>query len=139
MQPVAGAAVSPLRRAGAAEAAANATDQAPRPPGLTGRASGPIDRGEGIRQLEVIPVHVLHRLHLPHAATIAAACAALAIALTLLLAETLNDLTSTSAGGSPTPTPTPVQQWTSTGAGWSLSPFSSLLRSPVRVPWTAGS
>ena len=83
-------------------------------------------------------MHVLHRLHLPHAATIAAACAALAIALTLLLAETLNDLTSTSSGGSPTPTSTPVQ-WTSTGARWSLSPFTSLLRSPVRVPWTAGS
>jgi hypothetical protein len=96
-----------------------------------------LTRGEGIRQLEVIPVHVLHRPHLPHAATIAAACAALAIALTLLLAGTLNDLTSTSAGGSPTATPTPVQS-TSTGPGWNLSPFTSLWRSPVRVPWTAG-
>jgi hypothetical protein len=86
----------------------------------------------------VIPVHVLHRFHLPHAAAIAAACAVLAIVLTLLLAETLNDLTSTSAGGSRAPTPTPVQR-TSTGAGWSLNPFTSLLRSPVRVPWTADS
>ena len=82
-------------------------------------------------------MHVLHRPDLPHAATIAAACAALAIVLTLLLAGTLNDLTSTSAGGSPTATPTPVRS-TSTGAGWNLSPFTSLSRSPVRVPWTAG-
>jgi hypothetical protein len=96
-----------------------------------------LTRGEGIRQLEVIPVYVLHRPHLPHAAAIAAAGAALAIVLTLLLAGTLNDLTSTSASGSPTATPIPVQS-TSTGAGWSLSPFTSLLRSPVRVPWTAG-
>ena len=81
-------------------------------------------------------MHVLHRPHLPHAATIAAACAALAIVLTLLVAGTLNDLTSTS-GGSPTAAPTPVQS-TPIGAGWNLSPFTSLLRSPVRVPWTAG-
>jgi hypothetical protein len=85
----------------------------------------------------VIPVHVLHRPHLPHTATIAAACAALAIALTMLLASTLNDLTSTSAGGSPTATPTAVQA-TTTGAGWNLNPFTNLLRSPVRAPWTAG-
>ncbi len=97
-------------------------------------AAGPIDTGEGIRPLEVIPVHVLHRPYLPHAATIAAAGAALAI---VLLAGTLNDLMSASAGGSPTATPTPVQS-TSTGAGWNLSPFTSLLRPPVPVPWTAG-
>jgi hypothetical protein len=95
-----------------------------------------LTRGEGIRQLEVIPVHVLHRPHLPHAATIAAACAALAIVLTLLLAGTLKELTSTSASGAPTVTPPPVQS-TSTSAGWSLSPFTSLLRSPVPVPWAA--
>ncbi len=82
-------------------------------------------------------MHVLHRPHLPHAATIAAACATLAIVLALLLAGTLNDLTSTSVGGSPTAEPTPVQS-TPTGAGWNLSPFTSLLRSPVRVPWTPG-
>jgi len=82
-------------------------------------------------------VHALHRPHLPHAATIAAACAALAIVLTLLLAGTLKDLTFTSASGSPTATPPPVQS-TSTRAGWSLSPFTSLLRSPIRAPWTAG-
>ncbi len=82
-------------------------------------------------------MHVLNRPHLPPAATITAAGAALAIVLTLLLAGTLNDLTSTSADGSPTPAPTPVQS-TPTGAGWNLSPFTSLLRSPVRVPWTAG-
>jgi hypothetical protein len=88
--------------------------------------------------LEVIPVHVLDRRHLPPAATIAAAGAALAIVLTLMLAGTLHDLTSTSASGAPTATPTPAQA-TSTGAGWNLSPFTSLLRSPVRVPWTAAS
>ena len=82
-------------------------------------------------------MHVLHRPHLPHAATLAAACAALAIVLTLLLAGTLKDLMSTSASGSPTATPPPVQS-TSTGAEWNLNPFTSLLRSPVRVPWTAG-
>ena len=82
-------------------------------------------------------MHVLHRPHLPHAATITAACATLAIVLTLLLAGTLTDLTSLSAGGSPTAAPTPVQS-TSTSAGWNLSPFTRLLRSPVRVPWTMG-
>jgi hypothetical protein len=82
-------------------------------------------------------VHVLHRPNLHHAATIAAACAALAIALALLLAGTLKDLTSTSASGSPSATPTAVPS-TSTGAGWNLNPFTSLLRSPVRVAWTAG-
>jgi len=82
-------------------------------------------------------VQVIHRPHLPHAATIAAACAALAIVLTRLLAGTMNDLTSASAGGSPAATPTFVQS-ASTGPGWNLSPFTSLLRSPVRVPWTAG-
>ena len=82
-------------------------------------------------------MHALHRPHLPHAATIAAACAALAIVLTLLLAGTLKDPTSTSASGSPTASPPPVKS-TSTGASWSLSPFTSLLRSPVRFPWTAG-
>jgi ABC-type Fe3+-siderophore transport system permease subunit len=82
-------------------------------------------------------VHVLDRPHLPHAATIAAAGAALVIALTLLLASTLNDLTSPSTSGPSTVTPTPAES-TSTGAGWSLSPFTNLLRSPVRAPWTAG-
>jgi hypothetical protein len=86
----------------------------------------------------VIPVHVLHRPHLLHGAAIAAACAALAIVLTLLLAGPLNDLTSTSASDSPTPTLSRVQA-KSNGGGWNLSPFTSLLRSPVRVPWTAGS
>ncbi len=83
-------------------------------------------------------MHVLHRPHLLNAAAIAAACATLAIVLTLLLVGTLNHLTSTSASGSPTATPSRVQS-TSTRAGWNLSPFTSLLRSPVRVPWTAGS
>lgn len=82
-------------------------------------------------------MHVLHRPHLPHAATIAAVCAALAIVLTLLLAGTLNDLASTPAGGSPTATPSHLYS-TSTGAGWNLSPLTRLLRSPVPVPWTAG-
>ena len=82
-------------------------------------------------------MHVLHPPHLLHAATIAAAWAALAFALTLLLASTLNDLTSTSTSGSLTAIPTPVQS-TSTGAGWNLNPFTNLLRSPVRAPWTAG-
>jgi hypothetical protein len=85
----------------------------------------------------VISVHALHRPHLPHAAAITAACAAMAILLTLVLAGTLNDLTAPSAGGSPTATSSPLQS-TSTGAGWNLSPFASLLRSSVRVPWTAG-
>jgi len=78
------------------------------------------------------------RRHLLDAAAIVAACAALAILLTLQLAGTLNDLTSTSASGSPTPTPRRVKS-TSTGAGWNLSPFTGPVRSPVRVPWTAGS
>jgi hypothetical protein len=105
---------------------------------LTVGAAGLLTRDERIRQLEVIPVHVLHRPHLLHAAAITAACAALAIVLTLLLAGTLKDVTFTSAGGSSIPAPSRIQS-TSTHAGWNLSPFMSLLRSPVRVPWAAGS
>jgi hypothetical protein len=84
-------------------------------------------------------VHVLHRPHLPHAAAITAACAALALVLTLLLAGTPNDFGSVSASGSPAATPASVRA-TSTEPGWQLSPFTSLLRSPVPLPWaTAGS
>ena len=83
-------------------------------------------------------MHVLHRPHLPHTAAITAACAALALALTLLLAGTLNDVGSVPASGSPAATPVSVRS-TSTGPGWNRSPFTSLLRSPVRVPWAAGS
>jgi hypothetical protein len=120
-----------------ARRAVSATDHTPwTSQGLTVGAAGLLTRSEGIRQLEVIPVHVLDRPHLLHAAAIAAVCAALAIVLTLLLAGTLNDLTSTSAGGSLTATPTPVQS--TSRAGWNLSPFTRFLRSPVRVPWTAG-
>ena len=61
----------------------------------------------------------------------------MAIVLTLLIAGTLNDLTSTSTSGSPPATP-PAVQLTTTGAGWNLNPFTNLLRSPVRAPWTAG-
>ena len=82
-------------------------------------------------------MHVLHRPHLPHTATIAAGSAALAIGLTLLLAGPLNDLTSSAAGGPPTVTRAPVQS-TWTAAGWNLSPFTKLLRSGVRARWTAG-
>lgn len=84
-------------------------------------------------------MHVLHRPNLPHAATIAAAGAALAIVLSLLLAGTLNDFasTSTSAGGSATTTPLSAQS-TWPGAGWNLNPLTSLLRAPVPIPWTAG-
>jgi hypothetical protein len=83
-------------------------------------------------------VHVLHRPHLPHAAAITAACAALALVLTLLLAGTLNDFGSISASGSPAATPVSVRS-TSTEPGWNVSPFTRLLRSPVPVPWSAGS
>ena len=74
-------------------------------------------------------MHVLNRPHLPPAATITAAGAALAIVLTLLLAGTLNDLTSTSADGSPTPAPTPVQS-TPTGCGMESEP----VHEPVALP-----
>jgi hypothetical protein len=83
-------------------------------------------------------VHVLHRPRLPHAAAITAACAVVALALTLLLAGTLNDLQSSSASGSPAAAPLSVRA-TSTEPGWNRGPFTSLLRSPVRVPWPAGS
>ena len=82
-------------------------------------------------------MHVVPRPHLPPAPAIAAVCAALAIGLTLLLAGPLNDLASTSAGGSPIAAPTPVRS-AATGAGWNLSPLTSLLRAPVPIPWTAG-
>ena len=81
-------------------------------------------------------MHVLHRPHLTHAAAITAACAALAVVLTLLLAGTLNDFGSTV--GSPAAAPASVRA-TSTEPGWNVSPFTSLLRSPVPVPWSAGS
>ncbi len=80
-------------------------------------------------------MHALHRSHTSRAITVTVIAAVLAIVLTLALAPRLKDFTSTSASGSPTATPV---QSTSTRAGWSLSPFTSLLRSRVRVPWTAG-
>lgn len=83
-------------------------------------------------------MHVLHRPDLPHAAAITAACAALAIVLTLLLVGTLNGFGSLSASFSPAAAPASVRA-TSTEPGWNLSPFTSLLRSPVPVPWSAGS
>jgi hypothetical protein len=83
-------------------------------------------------------VHVLRRPHLPHVAAITAACAALALALTLLLAASLNDFGSISASRAPAATPLGVRAM-STGPGWSRSPFTGLLRSPVRIPWAAGS
>ena len=83
-------------------------------------------------------MHVLHRPHLAHAAAITAVCAALAVVLTLLLAGTLNDFRSISASGSPTAAYASVRS-TPTKSGWSMSPFTSLLRSPVLVPWSAGS
>ncbi len=91
-----------------------------------------------IRALEVIPVHVLHRPRLAQAAVISAACAALAVVLTLLLASTLNNLGSTSRFASPAATPTSVRS-VSAQPGWNLSPLTSLLRSRVIVPWLAGS
>jgi hypothetical protein len=100
------------------------------PAGLTVGPTGPIGRGEGIRQLEVIPVHVLHRPHLPHAAAITAACAALAVVLTLLWAGTLNDFEST-APSSSAAAPAAVRS-ASTEPGWNVSPFTSLSRSTVR-------
>ena len=83
-------------------------------------------------------MHVVHRPHLPHAAAITAACAALAVVLTLLFAGTLNDLGSISASVSPAAAPASVRS-TSTEPGWNVSPFTSLLRSPVPVAWSAGS
>ena len=89
-----------------------------------------------IRALEVIPVHVLHRPHVAHAAVIAAACAALAVVLALLLADTLNDFGSTSRFASPDAAPISVRSL-STQPGWNLNPFTSLLRRPVATPWSA--
>ena len=83
-------------------------------------------------------MHVLHRPRVPHAAAITAAWAALALALALLLAGTLNDFGSISASGSPAAPPVSVRS-TSTEPGWNLTPFTSLLRSPVPVPWPASS
>jgi hypothetical protein len=82
-------------------------------------------------------MHTLHRLHTSRAITVTVIAAVLAIVVTLALAPRLNDLASTSAAGSPTVTSSPIQS-TSAGVGWSLSPFKSLLRSPVRPPWVAG-
>ena len=75
-------------------------------------------------------MHVLHRPHLLHAVAITAACAALAIVLTLLLAGTLNDLTSTSASGSPTPNaePRPLDL---DRCGMESEPVHEPLRSPA--------
>lgn len=83
-------------------------------------------------------MHALHRPHLPDAVAIGAACAALAVVLTLLLAPTLNDFASGSASGSSAAAPASVRS-TSTALGWNLSPFRSLLRSHVRWPWSSGS
>jgi hypothetical protein len=71
-------------------------------------------------------------------AVIGAACAALAVVLTLLVAGTLNDFGSISASGSPAAAPASVRS-TSTAPEWNVNPFTSLLRLPVPVPWSAGS
>jgi hypothetical protein len=86
-----------------------------------------------IRPLEVISVHVLHRPHFVHAAAIAAACAALAVVLTLLLANALNDFRPIGTFGAPAAAPTSVH---SVAPGWNLNPFTGLLRSPARIPWS---
>ncbi len=83
-------------------------------------------------------MHVLHRPHLPHTAAITAACALLAVVLALLLAGTLKDFGSITASGSPAAAPVSVRP-TSTEPAWNPGPFTSLLRSPVLVPWPAGS
>ena len=83
-------------------------------------------------------MHVLDRPDLAHAAAITAACVALAVVLTLLFAGTLNDLGSISASASAAAAPASVRS-TATEPGWRLSPFTSLLRSSVPVPWSAGS
>jgi hypothetical protein len=83
-------------------------------------------------------VHALHHAHLPQAAVITAACVALALALTLLLAGTLNQPGSIPAFGSPAATQVSARS-TSTESRWNPSPFASLLRSPVRVPRAVGS
>ena len=83
-------------------------------------------------------MHVLRRPHLPHAAAITVADVALAVVLTLLFAGTLNDFGSISPSRSPAPARAGGRS-TSTEPGWNLTPFTSLLRSPVRVPWAAGS
>lgn len=83
-------------------------------------------------------MHVLRRPHFPHAATITAAGAALAVVLTLLFAGALGDFGSSPSSGSPAATPASVRA-ASTEPGWNVRPFTSLLRSPVPVPWSAGS
>lgn len=82
-------------------------------------------------------MHVLHRPHLHHAVAIGAACAALAIVLTLLVAGTLNDVWSVSTSGS-TPAASPDVHATAAAPGWNLSPLTDLLRAPVPPVWSAG-
>lgn len=81
-------------------------------------------------------MHVLHRPRPLHPAAITATCAALALALTLL-AGTLTDLGFVAASGAPAPTAVSVNS-RATEPGWNVSPFTSLLRSPIPVPWAAG-
>jgi hypothetical protein len=68
---------------------------------------------------------------------IGAACAALALVLTLLVAGTLNDVWSVSTSGSP-PAASPGVRATSTQPGWNLRPLTHLLRAPVGSVWSAG-
>ena len=80
-------------------------------------------------------MHVLDRPHLTHAAAITAVCAALAIVLTLILAGTLNDFRFTSPSGSPAGAPANVRP-APTPTAWNLTPFTTVLRSPVPVLWS---
>ena len=82
-------------------------------------------------------MHELHRPPLIDAAAITAVCSALAVVLRLLLAGTFNDFGST-VSGSPAAAPAGVRS-ASTESGWNVSPFTSLLCSPVPVTWSAGS
>ena len=86
-------------------------------------------------------MHALRRPHLSRAVALTALAAMIAIVLTLAFASTLSDLTSSPAGAF-SPSPATHPSLTASAAGgrtitpaWTLSPFSSLLSTPIADPW----
>jgi hypothetical protein len=87
---------------------------------------------------EVDLMHVLHRPHLPRLVSVSIAAAMLAIALSLALASTLNNVGQT-GGNTGTPSRHTAAALTTTlqtnAPRWASNPFASLRSRPLPQPW----
>jgi hypothetical protein len=87
---------------------------------------------------EVDPMHVLDRPRLPRLVSVTIAAAILAIAISLALASTLNNV-SQSSSNTVTPVRHAAPALTSVlqtdAPRWASNPFSSLFTRPLPQPW----